>query len=284
MQPSRNGTSANDDEQDETKETKFFWRVYSSDLGRTKATTQLLLQNYDVYSNQMNENDTSLPQQYPDDPIHPDTYQVRYDHRLREIARGLRQGLPKEYTYEEATAVFNNGQHPLYSNNNANVTDATTNIPILETDDDAWHRIHALWLSEVMQDISTLPDRTSTTQQYNVLAVTHAALLRVFLQRLIGRDQLQQHPDVVYKYDNNDAGIPSNNRFHIPNTSYTILNVYFTPTPRKPSTSSSILGQQSHEYNDPGQAQSGSIDRATMIQRVDIERFTSTDHYQYLKK
>jgi broad specificity phosphatase PhoE len=101
--------------------------------------------------------------------------------------------------------------------------------------------------------------------QYNVLVVTHAALLRVFLQRLIGADRLQQHPDVVYKFDNNDTGIPINNRLDIPNASYTKLRIDIV---------------QDHVH--PPSSQESTDTVVPLIQRVEIERFTSTDHYQYI--
>ena len=265
---------------------QYFWRVYSSDLGRTKATTQLLLQEYDFYNSKTLKSNNIVHQDYRCDQEQPGTDKIRYDNRLREIARGLRQGLPKEYTYEEATTIYNNRQHPLYSNTN---TTEKTSIPILETDDDGWNRIYSQWLTEVMQDISTLHNRTTdTTTQYDVLVVTHAALLRVFLQRFLGTDQLQQHPEVVYKYDNNDAGIPINNRLYVPNTSYTILNVELAIHPQQQFSLASppLLGSntQIHECNDPSRTVLLE-DMATgrpIIQRVEIERFTSTDHYQYI--
>jgi broad specificity phosphatase PhoE len=273
----------NDDGHDKATENQFFWRVYSSDLGRTKATAQLLLQEYDVYANSIRNKTTFLQQGYPHDQIQTDTYNIRYDNRLREIARGLRQGLPKEYTYEEASTIYKNGQHPLYSNNNPNVTDTATAIPVLETEDDAWNRIYTLWLMEVIQDISMLHDETSSTI-YNVLVITHAALLRVFLHRLIGIDKLQQHPEVIYKYDNNDSGIPINNRLHIPNTSCTILNLDIAYHPQQPASSSPILSSTAHiqECDDQRQSQQEDIDRVPIFRSVEIEQFTSTDHYQYI--
>ena len=51
------------DEHNKVLENKFFWRIYSSDLGRTKATTQLLLQECDFYSYSTSDNITSLQQQ-----------------------------------------------------------------------------------------------------------------------------------------------------------------------------------------------------------------------------
>ena len=280
------------DEHNKVLENKFFWRIYSSDLGRTKATTQLLLQECDCYSNITSDNITSLQQQGDShDKRQTDVNNIRYDHRLREIARGLRQGLPKEYTYEEATRVYNDGQHPLYSNNSPNGTDATTTaaIPDLETEDDAWNRIYTLWLMEVIQDISILHDGSNTTP-YNVLVITHAALLRVFLQRLIGIDQIEQHPEVVYKYDshNNATGISVNRRFNIPNTSYTILNLDINvhPHPQQPVSTPPILDSAApkiHMYDDMGQQlPQGDMDRGPIIQHVEIERFTSTDHYLYI--
>jgi broad specificity phosphatase PhoE len=127
-------------------------------LGRTKASKELLSQEYDFFGNNIvhdNINTTSVQQENcHNEPISTDTYKVRYDPRLREIARGLREGLPKEYSYEEATDIYKNRKHPPYnrdnkgnSNNNSNdvnTTETRTTMPALETDDDAWNRIYTL--------------------------------------------------------------------------------------------------------------------------------------------
>ena len=255
----------------------FFWRIYSSDLGRTSATTRLLLQEYDVIT--VGSDNPCVP---PGPALEQNQRtgrdnHVRYDHRLREIARGLRQGLPKKYTYEEASTIFKNGQHPLYSHTAVDVTTSPTSLPVLETDDDGWNRIYTLWLQELILDISTLHSETDASP-YNVLVVTHAALLRVFLQRLLSPDQLQQHPEVVFKYDNNDTGIPINNRLHVPNTSITILNIDIALPP-----SPILVTAPIHDRNDdPQQPIGDSILTTPIIQRIDIERFTSTDHFQYI--
>ena len=258
--PIDNHHNKDDIHSDNNHKHQYFWRMYSSDLGRTKATTQLLLQEYHHHSSEASDAD------------------VRYDPRLREIARGLRQGLPKVHTYDEATAMYMSGQHPLYHIN------ATTTLPILETDDDGWNRMYTQWFMELLQDIAISHNKcNNTVTPYNVLVVTHAALLRVFLQRLLGTHTLQQHPEVVYKYDNNDTGIPIQNRLHIPNTSCTILRIDVA-IPQPPPLPSRLHSTTvpTFEPNDPSQQLPQRVNGATspILQRVDMERFTSTDHFQ----
>jgi broad specificity phosphatase PhoE len=270
----------------------YFWRIYSSDLGRTRYTTQLIVQQfYNLHQHHddddildgdaQTQNDAvaaTVSQQEPqqilpnDNNDHDDeSYQptVRYDIRLREIARGFRQGLSKECTYENAILLCNSGKHPLYKNS---TTTATTTPPKLETDTDGWERVYTSFLMELINDVSKEDSTDLDTINslncnncYNVLIVTHAALLRVFLQRLIGAERLQQQTEVVYKHDDiNDTALPGNNRLDIPNTSLTILTIRSDRNVLRPNSS--------------GKATADDMNGANPQLNIDIERFTSTDH------
>jgi broad specificity phosphatase PhoE len=150
---------------------------------------------------------------------------VRYDCRLREIARGIRQGLPKHYTHEQAMKTYHSGIHPLYNIDNTMLQKQ----PLLESEDDGWNRMHTLWLMEIIRDVSSLHQNDSTNMKqcdhnhcHNVLVVTHGALLRVFLQRLFGHERLRERGDVTSK--RNDDG--NSSRLDIPNTSLTIIDIH----------------------------------------------------------
>ena len=151
---------------------------------------------------------------------------VRYDLRLREIARGLNQGLPKQFTDEQAMNIFKSGKHPLYSCHDADVP-----LPISESSDEVWDRIYTSWFMEIVHDVceSQVTDRVQCSSTcFNVLAFTHGALLRTFLQRLLGQERLKCHSDARYKtVDSSNENVA---RLDIPNTSVTILDVHIDTT------------------------------------------------------
>lgn len=87
---------------------------------------------------------------------------------------------------------------------------------------------------------------------YPVLAIGHSGSYRIFLERLVGQEQLRAHPDAQY----DPLG-----RFYIPNTSLTILDVTLVVPSRRP--------------------ESGVVDSSrSAIQKVDVVLLTSTKHYE----
>jgi broad specificity phosphatase PhoE len=208
----------------------YFWRIYSSDLRRTKHTTQIVLSKSDTI--RLNEfssdgsNDCCATAYDPNDTVGA-KLGVRYDIRLREIARGLNQGLPKHFTPEQAAEIFKSGNHPLYS-----CHDTSVSWPVSESHDDVWRRVYASWLMEVVHDISLLYQNASKTSdqlkfplsRVNVLAVTHGALLRLFLKRLIGEERLRDRSDACFKTV--DSSNRHELRLDVPNTSVSVLDIH----------------------------------------------------------
>jgi broad specificity phosphatase PhoE len=280
----------------------YFWRIYSSDLGRTKFTTQLLLQQYYTNIHSNHQYNTLPTTQITTDINEKDdilVYQnVLYDPRLREIARGVRQGLSKQYTYEDAIKIYNDGLHLIYNNDNNSCTQQTTTLPLYESDDDGWDRLYTLWLMELVHDIQkdvitqTQPITTTNTtvqQQkepkcYNILVVTHGALLRVFFNQILGNDRIQQecNQNGMNHHNNDDLktfsqeqdptttsssssiSTPSS-RLHVPNTSLTIIDIPFTVNTSSVSTiTPNITYPNSND---------------TII----VQRFLSTEHYHFIE-
>jgi broad specificity phosphatase PhoE len=209
----------------------YFWRIYSSDLQRTKHTTQILLSNTaSVCTKEFSSigfDDFCATAYDPNDTVGVN-FGVRYDSRLREIARGLNQGLPKHFTPEQAAEIFKSGKHPLYS-----CHDTAVSWPVSESHDDVWDRVFASWLMEVVHDVTLLcqSGRTEngalkcTLNCVNVLAVTHGALLRLFLKRLIGEERLRDCCDACFKTVAGSNG-QEELRLDVPNTSVTVLDIH----------------------------------------------------------
>jgi broad specificity phosphatase PhoE len=159
-----------------------FWRRYASDLGRTQHTAKLI-------------NDTAV---------------LKLDSRLREIAKGARQGYPKKWSYAQASAKYLDEK----------------DIPLLETSEEAWSRIYS-WIYEVMLHAiresaadETASDDTSVSSRRNVLAVSHAGAVRLLLQKLVP----DAHP-LLESIDDPSGPLDDTKRFKVPNTSVTIVDI-----------------------------------------------------------
>jgi len=187
-----------------------FWRIYSSDLPRAIHTTQILLDS-------MRTRPAAAAIRAADGADDPNNtiflsndldistimQAVRFDTRLRELAKGARQGLPKDLPYEEALRLRQQRQTP-------------GPIPLLETEEDGWTRAFD-WLNEVLSDALRQAEEDPSNTDLHVLVVSHAGFLRVLLTRLLGVDRLRAHPDATYD--------PIDGRFAIPNTSLTVLTI-----------------------------------------------------------
>lgn len=176
-----------------------FWRAYSSDLSRAQESAKRIL--VEANNNDNYNSNTVLPSE------------VRVDGRLKELSKGVLQGFPKGWSLEEATRERERLQKE--DKNYPKV------VPVMETAEEGWNRIFDWWIEVLEQALSGNGEDSSTAdkneQVQNILVVSHSGLLRVFLQRLIGRDRLAAHPNA--RYDERDG------RFVLPNTSLTILEV-----------------------------------------------------------
>lgn len=123
--------------------------------------------------------------------------------RLREMAKGARQGFPKSMTYEEA---IDSRRRQFFQDP----------LPRLETEDDCWDRMHS-FLKEVMQQAHTECEaERSGDYPHCIFILIHSGILRIFLKRMIGEDLLYSHSRSRF----DKTGL-----LYIPNTSVTILDV-----------------------------------------------------------
>ena len=238
-----------------------FWRIYSSDLPRAEQTTQILLASLWSRTSQAfqhqhspvtvtppaDEDDanTILVSSVASSSLPKIVQQVRLDGRLRELAKGARQGLSKDLSYDDAVLMrqhkISTGEWPAGP------------VPLLETEEDGWSRA-VDWLNELISDaLQQTRDVGENGRVLNVLVVSHAGFLRGFLSRLVGAGRLRAHPDATYD--------PIDGRFAVPNTSLTILTL-------------------SCSNNPGGETNEGPIDDIPAIGSVDVTLLTSTEHYQ----
>lgn len=132
-----------------------FWRTYTSDLGRTVESLRLL--------------------QLPLDQ------EVLVEPRLRELAKGAREGLPKHTTYDEA----------LRMRGGRNGNGDNEPPPLLESEQAALGRLHS-WLEDVVLD--AIHDFTAPGSDVcNVLAMSHSGCIRT----LVGAIQDETPPVLI---------------------------------------------------------------------------------------
>ena len=175
---------------------QVFWRRYTSDLGRAKQTTNLIL-----------GEDESL-----------ENLGVRLEPLLREVAKGAREMYPKAFSYDEAMVRFRNEHGP------------DEPFPLLESEDEVMARVYK-WMFQVVRDAireyrlecqanSNDASDGFRPRVFPVFAVSHSATLRAAIGRLV-RHQLPTTID--FSPVGRDGAQPG--ALRVPNTSVTIIDV-----------------------------------------------------------
>ena len=198
-------STTNKKQQPHTTRVPQFWRVYSSDYARTQQTAALILRGGATYD-EASQFRAAL------------TATIVPDNRLKERAKGVKEGRKKTMPYDEALQLH---QHEHGT--------SSAKLPLLESELDVWTRIQA-WLEEVIEEASALQTGTSSFARhaqklhpagvYEILAVSHSATIRTIVNRLVG-DQL---PSTVVRGSGDHEGSQAG-MLTVPNTSPTIIDV-----------------------------------------------------------
>ena len=185
----------------------LYWRMYCSDLTRAHTTARIVLGlDDDDHGDIFNENDD----------IH-----LISDPRLREIAKGAREGYLKRYTTDEALAIRRREA------DGASVAEEVK-IPMLETVESVLSRA-VDWIDSIVDDATNDYYSTNIERRerdcgcdvlmnnepkiYNVFAVSHSAFIRTMIQEMV----CQQLPEDLHK--------TSEGSLDIPNLSRTIIDI-----------------------------------------------------------
>lgn len=155
----------------------LFWRRYSSDLERAKHTSRLIDEHH--------------------------TFEL--DERLREIAKGARQGFPKSYTLDQCMECFR---------------ERPEEIPKQETSADAWKRVSRFLLGLFQEALKEDNDKAGRRNIRKVLIVCHSGTIRLLLHKLVRH----AHPLLEVSSDTTGA-LDDSKRFQIPNASVTVLDM-----------------------------------------------------------
>jgi len=186
-----------------------YWRTYCSDLGRAHRTARIVLGLEDGNENTIREESEDI--------------NLIVDARLRELAKGAREGYSKEYSNEEAMALRR--REATQSNNGVEV-----DVPKLESLANAMERVND-WIIDIIEeaandyyattaaattDISSSSDECDETDDlkvYHVFALSHSALIRTII-----------HDKVNHQLPT-DYALTKEGSLRIPNLSRTILDV-----------------------------------------------------------
>jgi len=143
-----------------------YWRHYCSDLQRDHRTARIVLG-----IEQENGNEESSPE-----------INLIVDSRLRELAKGPREGYLKKYTHEEAIEL---------RRREAGVTDKDISVPKLESLDDAYARV-VDWIDSIIADASEDYENACDDEEeniepkvYDVFALSHSALIRTIIHKMV---------------------------------------------------------------------------------------------------
>lgn len=180
-----------------------YWRAYCSDLPRAHRTARIVLGLEDEEGKAVEASDVDLVG----------------DARLRELAKGAREGHAKRLSEEEALAARKRD-----AGHDENVL---TRVPKLESIDEAFDRARQ-WIDAVVQEASReyyssdesardwtdAHGRETKRKRYDVFALTHSALIRTMIHKMVDEELPADHATT------------GEGSLSIPNLSRTIIDIH----------------------------------------------------------
>ena len=250
-------TRVHDDDYDVDNDGGKYWKVFSSDLERCKTTSRLILFGSTTSATTSTENDknrngiavaAAATNNINTSTCTTTTTIIHLDKRLRERAKGAREGQSKHLTYSEALELFQQNaqkQGKIFRE---------SDIPLLETELEVLDRFQD-WLEETLADalhhyhycnsrrncndndstndntnanVDTSPEQ-KPSNIYNVLAISHSGTLRVIFEKLIGdqtpsnAEREEEGINVFGNINTSTSTSKNSGRLMIPNTSKSII-------------------------------------------------------------
>lgn len=215
---------------------KKYWKSYSSDLSRAYETALLVLGN-------KNEGD----------------FVVHKDYRLREVAKGAREGRDIELSYEEALSMYEQEKMNYINSSDDDNANSFPEIPLLETHEDVWARFSE-WLQDTVDDVilhikeekdnsNNIDPSKMEENIVNILAASHSGTIRIVIEELLSANEL---PDVLKDKNGKIIQKPATNisknsnrwrhtNMWIPNCSFTVIDIII---PQNADTNSNL-----HRYS-----------------------------------
>ncbi len=181
-----------DNDDDDRNSRPYYWRTYCSDLHRAHRTARIVLGLEDIHGKEIIEQEADDN----DDNNNRRSINLIVEPRLRELAKGAREGYPKSLSYEEAVA------RRIQEADDGRSSDNNVEIPLLESIDDAWARAKD-WIDSLVNDASNeynLIDEScndansndgTTEKVYNVFGLSHSALIRTMIHKMVKEGSLR---------------------------------------------------------------------------------------------
>jgi broad specificity phosphatase PhoE len=183
--PYINGRMTDDDNNNDNDRNSryYYWRTYCSDLHRAHRTARIVLCLEDIHGTEIEQLASD------DDNSNRRSINLIVEPRLRELAKGAREGYPKSLSYEEAVT-----RRIQEADDDGSSID-NVEIPLLESIDDAWERAKD-WIDSLVNDASieynlideSCDDANSSDgtkeKVYNVFGLSHSALIRTMIHKL----------------------------------------------------------------------------------------------------
>ena len=227
-----------------------YWRTYCSDLYRAHRTAKIVLGLEDIHGNVLDRRSAGIGEGENGDNNHRNVIHLTADVRLRELAKGAREGYVKSLSYEEAMA--RRIQEADYDNDIGRQRlkqQRQLDIPLLESIDDAWDRARD-WIDSLVKDAydeyyaeykssnvdedyidasCNAVDNNESAKIYNVFALSHSALIRTMIHKMVD----SQLP--------NNYALTKEGSLKLPNLSRTIIDVrpYYSNKTARGSSSES---------------------------------------------
>ena len=216
-----------------------YWRTYTSDLYRAHRTAKIVLGIEDIHSKtrHVGQQETSADESGIETV---DGIDLIVDDRLRELAKGPREGYLKTLSFEEA--MSRRLQQAIKDNKNQ--LEQKLVVPKLESIADAWNRATD-WVGSLVKDalddyysmtsgrkVEDIIDSSCNTfdsepkKIYDVFALSHSALIRTCVHKMVG----SQLPE--------DYALTNEGSLLLPNLSRTVIDVrpYYSKLKRSGSS------------------------------------------------
>jgi broad specificity phosphatase PhoE len=193
-----------------------FWRVYTSDLQRCRDTAERIVSNY-----------RALHRMCKDDE------RIWVDKRLRERAKGVREGRPKRLPHSKALELHRRDE---------TAAGRALSVPLLESEEDVYYRLVEFMSSVMVEALCNQKGHPTSflptlSCDLHVLVVSHSGTIRTLISRILDGD----HWAGSQSYMNLDT------EFIIPNLSITLIDT--VPATAVGSHPLSINSMSSSELN-----------------------------------
>ena len=184
-----------------------YYRHYCSDLGRAHRTARIILG--------LERDDGDGNSNIDDVPEEDNSINLIVDSRLRELAKGAREGYLKSHSYEEALAKRR--VEAAAGVTTSSSSDTEIDIPKLESLDDAYERVKN-WIDSIIEDVSKDYYATKNIKHHNdqgdistsnengeddsiasldaevdpkvygIFALSHSALIRTVIHKMVDHE------------------------------------------------------------------------------------------------